>query len=165
MCSDADKLKELLLSDAFRSFIAIIIGQRPSGRCGMVRRLRYCTFVSHGSAASEDRKFIILNVLAIGRPGQDYTCARHAESTEERWEANICIVGDHGTSDAEVWDSGEVGGYECYLPHSAEEGKGDVAVYNTNDTSVRYLYDRSLNFSKRDVSPRCASYLHLNNAG
>ena len=89
------------------------------------------------------------NVPPIGRPGQDYTCARHAESIEERWEANICIVGGAGTNDAEVWDSGEVGGYECYLPHSAEEGQGDVAVYNTNDVNVRSLYqDRPLSLSK-----------------
>eukprot|EP00958_Prasinococcus_capsulatus_P020040 scaffold2552_cov380-Prasinococcus_capsulatus_cf.AAC.22 len=83
---------------------------QPQRRCGYVRRLR---------------------------PGQDYTCARHAESVEERLEGAFCLVKQRSPHDVDLWDSGEVGGYACYMRRSAEEGQGDIAVYTSADSSVR----------------------------
>ena len=51
------------------------------------------------------------------RPGLDYTVAHFGVLTgdESRLDASLCCVAETAEDDANGWQSGEVGGFECYL--------------------------------------------------
>jgi len=78
--------------------------------------------VSPRRCASEVRRF---------RPGLDYTLAHvgtlQAAST---LEASLAFVADD-PDDAQMWDSGDVGGFECYVPSADDEGAAEV--YRADD--------------------------------
>lgn len=55
------------------------------------------------------------------RPGLDYTIA-YAQDEPPRLDLTFCFVG----GDQDLWDSGDVGGFETYLAKDDEDGSPDV---------------------------------------
>jgi len=75
--------------------------------------------------ASEVRRF---------RPGLDYTLAHVGTLRgEEVLEASFCFV-DNSQSASKLWDSGEVGGFECYVSAS-EDDLAAAEVYRADASS------------------------------
>ena len=63
------------------------------------------------------------------RPALDYTVAHYGGMTETpRLDATICFVNDHGEEDSELWDTGDVGGFECYIEAEGEAGESAEAA-------------------------------------
>ena len=76
------------------------------------------------SAAVECRRF---------RPGMDYTLAHYGMLTREtRLDATLCFVDDR-TDDLsdQLWESGDVGGFQCYIVADEEEGTEAAEVYKS----------------------------------
>lgn len=63
------------------------------------------------------------------RPGLDYTVAMMPDD-KPRIDVSICFVNDQSDEDKEMWDSGDVGGFECYIKAEAEDNPEVVAVYD-----------------------------------
>eukprot|EP00603_Paraphysomonas_imperforata_P004548 CAMPEP_0114423178 /NCGR_PEP_ID=MMETSP0103-20121206/6010_1 /TAXON_ID=37642 ORGANISM="Paraphysomonas imperforata, Strain PA2" /NCGR_SAMPLE_ID=MMETSP0103 /ASSEMBLY_ACC=CAM_ASM_000201 /LENGTH=708 /DNA_ID=CAMNT_0001591823 /DNA_START=53 /DNA_END=2179 /DNA_ORIENTATION=+ len=50
------------------------------------------------------------------RPGLDYTVAHHGTLVESpRMDATLCFADTRTKEKAEMWDGGDVGGFECYI--------------------------------------------------
>ena len=66
------------------------------------------------------------------RPGLDYTVAHYGLLLEQSvLDATMCFVYDDN-DDKDVWESGDVGGFECYI--EADDGEDDAAdEYNEED--------------------------------
>lgn len=93
-----------LESDAFRRWLAIVGGLEPQGYRGEARRFR---------------------------PGHDYTLATTNTRGQGVLDVTLCLAPAAGAEERELWDNGEVGGYECYMaPHDDEE---DPATYKAAD--------------------------------
>jgi Rps23 Pro-64 3,4-dihydroxylase Tpa1-like proline 4-hydroxylase len=69
------------------------------------------------------------------RPGLDYMLATHDSLVppEEPFllDATLCFVDDSDADSAEQWQSGEFGGYECYI--DAGDGDDDPSIYRDTD--------------------------------
>ncbi|KAI9019178.1 Oxoglutarate and iron-dependent oxygenase degradation C-term-domain-containing protein [Phycomyces nitens] len=94
-------LQSRLESGAFRRWVTAVSQLVPIGYRGMTRRFR---------------------------PGHDYTLATaHSKSV---LDLTLCLATCPTKSAAEDWESGEYGGYECYMaPH---EGQDDPAIYKAS---------------------------------
>jgi hypothetical protein len=69
------------------------------------------------------------------RPGLDYSVAHYGGmSVIPRLDATLCFVDDQGDDLADSWESGDVGGFECYIEAEGEEGESAEAaeVYRSN---------------------------------
>ena len=76
------------------------------------RLLRSLTNLQPTGSKAEIRRF---------RPGLDYTVAHHGLLEKEfRLDATLCFA-DNTDVGAAMWDSEEVGGFECYIPADDEE--------------------------------------------
>lgn len=65
------------------------------------------------------------------RPGLDYTVAHHGLlAPRPRLDAVLCFVNDTDRRDKETWESGDVGGFEAYLPIE-DETSGTAAEYKS----------------------------------
>ncbi|ORZ21069.1 Oxoglutarate and iron-dependent oxygenase degradation C-term-domain-containing protein [Absidia repens] len=88
---------------------------------------------------------VVTQLLPIGyrgdarrfRPGHDYTLATTNTRGQGVLDVTLCMASTRQTTDKneddaqEKWNSGEFGGYECYMaPHDEEE---DAAVYKAAD--------------------------------
>jgi len=70
------------------------------------------------------------------RPGMDYTLAHYGMLTREsQLDATLCFVDDRqdDLSD-QVWESGDVGGFQCYIVADEEEGTEAAEVYQAKST-------------------------------
>ncbi|KAL0084625.1 Oxoglutarate and iron-dependent oxygenase degradation C-term-domain-containing protein [Phycomyces blakesleeanus] len=100
--SNLNGLQSKLQSGAFRRWLATVSQLLPIGCRGMTRRFR---------------------------PGHDYTLAT-AHSKGSVLDITLCLATCPTESAAEQWESGEYGGYECYMaPH---EGQDDPAIYKAS---------------------------------
>ena len=76
------------------------------------------------TCASEVRRF---------RPGLDYSLAHvGTQSAVPTLDATLVYVGQSPQSCA-LWDSGDVGGFECHVPASKEDEHGAAEVYRATD--------------------------------
>lgn len=68
------------------------------------------------------------------RPGLDYTVAHFGLLVDESvLDATMCFVYDENDENL-VWESGDCGGFECYIEADDEdEGKGPADEYNEDD--------------------------------
>ena len=63
------------------------------------------------------------------RPSLDYTVAHYGGMTvTPRLDATLCFVNDQEDDDAELWDTGDVGGFECYIEAEGEAGESAEAA-------------------------------------
>lgn len=93
-------------SPAFRRFLLAITGLRCLAARAQVRRFR---------------------------PGLDYTCANPSALTlAHRLDATLCLVNDVGAAAAEQWASGDVGGFQAYLPSAQEDDADKAATYDAD---------------------------------
>ena len=88
------------------------------------RFLKRISAVVVKSAAVECRRF---------RPGMDYTLAHYGMLTREtRLDATLCFVDDRSDDlSDQVWESGDVGGFQCYIVADEEEGTEAAEVYKS----------------------------------
>lgn len=114
--------RSLLQSPAFGRWLELVTSLgMPSGYRGRVRRFR---------------------------PGLDYTVAHYGILTQTSvLDATLCFaagsgkqlmydeVGDavDGDEDDAVWDSGDAGGFECYIAADDEDGNGKAAAASAAD--------------------------------
>ncbi|EEH57846.1 uncharacterized protein MICPUCDRAFT_2294, partial [Micromonas pusilla CCMP1545] len=92
---------DVFASEAFARLLTALTGWRPTAHKGDVRRFR---------------------------PGLDYTVAHHGILTvDPRLDATLCVVDDEGEDDAQAWDFGECGGFECYIA-ADESGVASAAA-------------------------------------
>ncbi|KAI9268010.1 Oxoglutarate and iron-dependent oxygenase degradation C-term-domain-containing protein [Phascolomyces articulosus] len=97
-------LKSKFESDAFRQWLAVVAQLKPQGYRGQARRFR---------------------------PGHDYTLATTNTRGQAVLDVTFCLATTPNTRANELWESGECGGYECYMaPHDEEE---DPATYKAAD--------------------------------
>ncbi|CAO3587770.1 unnamed protein product [Absidia cylindrospora] len=103
-------LKTKFSGEAFRHWLAVVTQLLPIGYRGDARRFR---------------------------PGHDYTLATTNTRGQGVLDVTLCMASTRQTTDKneddaqEKWNSGEFGGYECYMaPHDEEE---DAAVYKAAD--------------------------------
>ena len=76
------------------------------------RLLEKLTGLQVSQQSSESRRF---------RPGLDYTLAHYGILTvEPKLDVSICFVKDEKAEDQEVWESGDVGGFGCYIKVSKQ---------------------------------------------
>lgn len=95
-------LSALFSSSPYRAWLALLTNLIPSSHRGLVRRFR---------------------------PGLDYTLA--TSSANRILDSTLCLATRLNEEDVELWESDEVGGYDCYMmPHEGEE---DPAVYKQMD--------------------------------
>lgn len=84
------------------------------GSGAFARLLEKLTGLEVTKQSSETRRF---------RPGLDYTLAHYGILTvDPKLDVSICFVKDEKEADQEVWESGDVGGFGCYI--KVREGKG-----------------------------------------
>lgn len=77
--------------------------------------------------ASEVRRF---------RPGLDYTLAHTGTvRTAPTLDATLCFVAC-SAAELELWDSGDVGGFECHVQSSSEDEHGAAEVYQADEGSA-----------------------------
>lgn len=73
------------------------------------------------------------------RPGLDYTVAHYGLLVERAvLDATMCFVNDDGSEDQDAWQSGDVGGFECYIEATDDddddgEQQGAADEYNEDD--------------------------------
>ncbi|KAI9496158.1 Oxoglutarate and iron-dependent oxygenase degradation C-term-domain-containing protein [Zychaea mexicana] len=97
-------LKAKFESDAFRQWLAVVAQLKPQGYRGQARRFR---------------------------PGHDYTLATTNTRGQAVLDVTFCLATTPSVKASELWESGECGGYECYMaPHDEEE---DPATYKAAD--------------------------------
>lgn len=82
--------EKLFRSPAFHRYLYIITGVKPT------------------SSRDEIRRF---------RPGLDYTVAHYGTMVDNNpsLDATLCFTNRGDETDAENWESGDVGGFECYM--------------------------------------------------
>ncbi|PVU94998.1 hypothetical protein BB561_002123 [Smittium simulii] len=95
---------ELFKSEAFRNWISIV------------------TQVDIGSYRGSVRRF---------RPGLDYVLASKTGITNPTIDVNLSLTPIDSTEDKNLWQSGQVGGYECYL--TVEPDDTPASVYKRLD--------------------------------
>ncbi|KAI8368312.1 Oxoglutarate and iron-dependent oxygenase degradation C-term-domain-containing protein [Radiomyces spectabilis] len=97
-------LQKKFESESFRRWLAVVTQCIPNGYRGEARRFR---------------------------PGHDYTLATTNTRGQGVLDVTLCIANTPDKISASHWESGEYGGYECYMaPHNEEE---DAAVYRAAD--------------------------------
>eukprot|EP00934_Nitzschia_sp_Nitz4_P002675 Nitzschia sp. Nitz4//scaffold202_size38995//21303//22991//NITZ4_007632-RA/size38995-processed-gene-0.38-mRNA-1//1//CDS//3329541384//2665//frame0 len=69
------------------------------------------------------------------RPGLDYTVAHYGLLVEKSvLDATMCFVFDDNEEEREAWESGDCGGFECYIEADEEDGEnGPADEYNEDD--------------------------------
>ena len=66
------------------------------------------------------------------RPGLDYTVAHHGLLMNQSvLDATMCFVCDDTEEDKDAWESGDIGGFECYI--EAEDNEEADDEYNEED--------------------------------
>jgi hypothetical protein len=121
-------------SPAFRRFLLALTGMRCLATRAQVRRFR---------------------------PGLDYTCANPSALTlAHRLDATLCLVQDAGAVAAEQWASGDVGGFQAYLPSAQEDNPDEAAVYRADgdDGGLLQVLPPFMSLSFLCV---CAATLHV----
>jgi len=139
------KLKtDLFSSPKFKSYLAKITSLPPStilGRRGQIRRFRKgldYTVAYHGQGTGKDTKMLDATVCFVkGGSGKQVL---HSDENEEE---------QHNALD-EVWESGEVGGFECYTAEDEEEDEehttfGDYNNEEENEDNSELLSVRAGN--------------------
>lgn len=103
-----DVRESLFKSEQFSRFLYILTHMKPTSRRGEVRRFR---------------------------PGLDYTVAHYGTMVEEsRLDATLCVCSVKDEDEAEAWESGDVGGFECYIEADADADAAATAeVYRANN--------------------------------
>ncbi|KAI8332562.1 Oxoglutarate and iron-dependent oxygenase degradation C-term-domain-containing protein [Chlamydoabsidia padenii] len=97
-------LKKKFAGEPFRHWLAVATQLLPLGYRGEARRFR---------------------------PGHDYSLATTNTRGQGVMDVTLCMASSLGDDAQDKWDSGEFGGYECYMaPHDEEE---DAAVYKAAD--------------------------------
>ncbi|KAG0175601.1 hypothetical protein DFQ28_006636 [Apophysomyces sp. BC1034] len=97
-------LQQKFESEAFRNWLAVVSQLLPTGYRGEARRFR---------------------------PGHDYTLATTNTRGQGVLDVTLCLTTTPNKQAASMWESGEYGGYECYMaPHDDEE---DPATYKAAD--------------------------------
>ncbi|KAI8370317.1 Oxoglutarate and iron-dependent oxygenase degradation C-term-domain-containing protein [Radiomyces spectabilis] len=97
-------LKRHFESEPFRRWLAVVSQLIPGGYRGAARRFR---------------------------PGLDYTLAKANTLGKAVLDVTFCHATISNADSLGLWDSGECGGYECYMaPH---EGDDDAATYKAAD--------------------------------
>uniref|UniRef100_A0A7R9WT35 Oxoglutarate/iron-dependent oxygenase C-terminal degradation domain-containing protein n=1 Tax=Craspedostauros australis TaxID=1486917 RepID=A0A7R9WT35_9STRA len=62
------------------------------------------------------------------RPGLDYTVAHYGLLVDKPvLDATVCFVNDDNGDDKQAWESGDVGGFECYIAADDEDEKEGAA--------------------------------------
>eukprot|EP00049_Salpingoeca_infusionum_P026021 m.23237 g.23237 ORF g.23237 m.23237 type:complete len:575 (+) comp8466_c1_seq1:224-1948(+) len=90
------------------------------------------------------------------RPGLDYTVAHHGLLEQvHRLDATLCFVDDDDDLDASAWQSGDIGGFECYIAADDEDTVA-AEVYCDDDAAGNDLLsvqasNNTLNIVLRDV--------------
>ena len=80
------------------------------------------------TCASEVRRF---------RPGLDYTLAHvGTRAARPTLDATLCFVGSDSAAQRALWESGDVGGFECHVVSSAEDEHGAAEVYRADEASA-----------------------------
>ncbi|KAK9721015.1 putative component of NuA3 histone acetyltransferase complex [Basidiobolus ranarum] len=92
--------RSLFPSLAFRRWLAVVTQLVTKGYRGYARRMR---------------------------PGLDYTLAT-ADSCRSILDATLCLATSPNPKAVDLWESDEVGGYECYMAQDSDE---DPAVYKS----------------------------------
>jgi hypothetical protein len=60
------------------------------------------------------------------RPGLDYTVAHYGLLVDQSvLDATMCFVYDENDDDKDAWESGDVGGFECYIEADDDDDDGD----------------------------------------
>lgn len=69
------------------------------------------------------------------RRGRDYTVAHYGQllKDESVLDATLCFVKDDSQDEKEVWQSGDVGGFECYIEADDEDNDAPADEYNEDD--------------------------------
>ena len=63
------------------------------------------------------------------RPALDYSVAHYGGMTQiPRLDATLCFVNDQTDGDGELWETGDVGGFECYIEAEGEGGESAEAA-------------------------------------
>ena len=82
------------------------------------------------------------------RPGLDYTVAHYGLLVEESvLDATMCFVCDDNEDDKHAWESGDVGGFECYIEadddydNNNKSAAGGGAAGGGNDPAEEYNED------------------------
>ena len=91
------------------------------------RYLKRITTLEPSAFRDEIRRF---------RPGLDYTVAHYGGMTDiPRLDATLCFVDDQGDYFSDIWESGDAGGFECYIEAEGAEGETPEAaeVYRSSD--------------------------------
>ncbi|KAI9315085.1 Oxoglutarate and iron-dependent oxygenase degradation C-term-domain-containing protein [Dichotomocladium elegans] len=106
-CETAEVLGDIKTkfeSEAFRQWLAVVSQLKPQGCRGYARRFR---------------------------PGHDYTLATTNTRGQSVLDVTLSLTTMPDAKSVELWETGEVGGYECYMaPHDEEE---DPATYKAAD--------------------------------
>jgi prolyl 3-hydroxylase /prolyl 3,4-dihydroxylase len=69
------------------------------------------------------------------RPGLDYTVAHHGLLVDEAvLDATLCFVYDEN-DDKNVWESGDVGGFECYIEADDDDNNNNKSNNNKESTN------------------------------
>ena len=91
------------------------------------RLLKRMTSLNPKSVDVECRRF---------RPGMDYTLAHYGMLTRvSQLDATLCLVDDREDDMSDqVWQSGDVGGFQCYIVADEEEGTEAAEVYQAKST-------------------------------
>ena len=80
------------------------------------------------ACATEIRRF---------RPGLDYTLAHvGTRAARPTLDATLCFVGSDSAAQRALWESGDVGGFECHVQSSKEDEHGAAEVYRADDASA-----------------------------
>lgn len=120
-----EKLRtELLQSPQFRRFLAVLtqLGE-PTGYCGTIRRFRRGLdyTVAHHGLLMDDSVLDATLCFVAGR-GKDVQTDLEQEDSSEIHEADV------------QWQSGDYGGFECYIAADEEDGPTVAAdEYNEDD--------------------------------
>ena len=105
-----EEVRRVMHSAPFVQLMSALSGQTPS----------HCS--------SEVRRF---------RPGLDYTLAHTGtvRAAPETLDATLCFVAA-APAELALWDSGDVGGFECHVASSSEDEHGAAEVYKADESSA-----------------------------
>lgn len=68
------------------------------------------------------------------RPGQDYTVAHYGLLMQRSvLDATMCFVRDTTEYDQAMWESGDIGGFECYIEADIDDDEKDVGTDGIED--------------------------------
>lgn len=132
--------KELLQSGPFCKFLEAVAAHPVVADEAALDRLLQkrkgkATTSEQTAALAEERAKIVAQMrpeIRRFRPGLDYTIATLQNCVSAVQELDVCltIVDD---SDADLWGSEEVGGFESYVEADAEETEENAEVYREDD--------------------------------